>query len=702
MRAVFAAAPVLSLALALASASACSTCGGAVEARCNVDADCAAGSVCTDGVCQPAPPCPTFFADADGDGFGDAARPETLCAAVDGFVVSNDDCDDGDSAIHPGADDVPADGIDQDCDGADLCFADADGDGAGGVNTAPGPAGATPGGAAPSCDAPGTSSTSDDCDDADAGRFPGNREIGGDGIDQDCNGVDDCFLDVDGDTFGGAAEPATGLGCNDGVHVALGGDCNDNDAGIHPGANDAPADGIDQDCDGRDACFVDNDGDGFGVDATVAGPVGAACGAAGSHTSRTTDDCDDTRADVHPGAAEIPGDGSDGDCDGHELCFVDNDGDGVGGSATTRSVDIACAGIGLSVSSNDCNDTRADISPRAAEIVADGIDQDCDGVDACFLDADGDGFGSATVVDAAPGTGCGAAGTSTSTNSADCDDANALAFPNGTEVPADGIDGNCDGQELCFTDADGDGFGNPNRPPVLGPRDCIGTGIANNSADCDDTVPGANGQACDDANLCTNPDICSRAGSCVGINNGTCACSGDCATCDSGCCKVACPPGGDCPCTGCACAVDCHTSGSCNPRCTTSSCNVDVGASGALGLTCDRAVCEASGSAAGSATLDCQASVCGFDVFTIGSSVLSCDNSLCTGTLHANGFVDVQCTNGAECDMDCVATGSCALTVDAASRAVFTCSPPSPCNITCPVVVTDCGGNVHACNRGCP
>ncbi|MBU0675638.1 MAG: hypothetical protein KJ950_13435 [Proteobacteria bacterium] len=38
----------------------------------------------------------------------------------DGFTVSQGDCDDGDSTIHPGATDVPGDGIDQDCSGSDA------------------------------------------------------------------------------------------------------------------------------------------------------------------------------------------------------------------------------------------------------------------------------------------------------------------------------------------------------------------------------------------------------------------------------------------------------------------------------------------------------------------------------------------------------------------------------------------------------
>ncbi|MFZ5476300.1 MAG: MopE-related protein, partial [Myxococcota bacterium] len=58
----------------------------------------------------------TFYEDADGDGWGDAAL--AACEAPAGYVALAGDCDDGDAAIGPGADEVCDDAdVDEDCDG---------------------------------------------------------------------------------------------------------------------------------------------------------------------------------------------------------------------------------------------------------------------------------------------------------------------------------------------------------------------------------------------------------------------------------------------------------------------------------------------------------------------------------------------------------------------------------------------------------
>jgi len=57
----------------------------------------------------------TWYADADGDGHGDASSPYTGCAAETGYVTSSDDCNDAVAADFPGNDEI-CDGIDNDCD----------------------------------------------------------------------------------------------------------------------------------------------------------------------------------------------------------------------------------------------------------------------------------------------------------------------------------------------------------------------------------------------------------------------------------------------------------------------------------------------------------------------------------------------------------------------------------------------------------
>ena len=132
------------------------------------------------------------------------------------------------------------------------------------------------------------------------------------------------------------------------------------------------ADGIDQNCDGVDTCYRDQDGDTHGSNVTVLG-TDLTCSNAGEST--TNDDCNDSNGAVYPGAIEIAANGVDDDCDGDEICFRDDDGDGFG-NGTVVSADLDCTDPGEATAGGDCDDTQTSIFPGAGEVVADGIDQD--------------------------------------------------------------------------------------------------------------------------------------------------------------------------------------------------------------------------------------------------------------------------------------------------------------------------------------
>jgi hypothetical protein len=225
--------------------------------------------------------------------------------------------------------DTPAE---RDDGGSALCNVDADGDGFGTTTTV----------AASSCTDEGVADNADDCDDNAASIHPGGTETAADGIDQDCDGNDVCFEDLDDDGYGAVRRLAAD--CAAAGLVGPDGDCNDSNAAVHPGADEIALDAIDQDCDGGDACDSDSDGDGFGTSIPTAS-ADTDCTDEGE--ADDTDDCLDvgeSAAATFPGAAEL---------ESIIDCMTDADGDGYGSWAPAEGV----------TPGRDCDDADTDPCP---------------------------------------------------------------------------------------------------------------------------------------------------------------------------------------------------------------------------------------------------------------------------------------------------------------------------------------------------
>lgn len=404
-------------------------------------------------------------ADSDGDGLVDGAEdldhdgnydagetdPNNPDSDGDG-VDDSEDCAPLDVLIYPGAVEA-CNTVDDDCDAAadegvqTNYYDDLDGDGFGDAAAL-----------VKACESPeGFVGVAGDCDDTDPDISPDADEVCND-VDDNCDGVVDegvkntYFVDNDDDGVGQTAnlvkaceQPANG--------ATVGGDCNDEDATVFPGAPeqcnfrdddcDLLIDAADPDYGGNISWFTDADGDGYGdPDLDVLSckqPDG---------TVLNGDDCDDNASDVNPAANEVCN-GDDDDCDfltdenaiDAVTWYTDVDGDGYGDPFT--AYDACEAAPGSVDKGGDCDDDNAAVSPGDSE-VCNNVDDDCNGdiddnaADAklYYVDVDNDGYGTGDAELLCEGD---------TLNFGDCAPNDAGIYPGAIEIPGNGIDEDCDG-----------------------------------------------------------------------------------------------------------------------------------------------------------------------------------------------------------------------------------------------------------------
>ena len=245
------------------SASACSQPAGYVSDNtdnCDDTSACnysdAGNASCTFGA--------TWYADSDGDGMGDAGTSTSACTQPAGYVASNtDNCDDTSACNYSDAGNAS-------CTFGTTWYVDTDGDGMGDAGTS-----------TSACSQPAgyVANNTDSCDDATACNYAaaGNPS---------CNYGTTWYADVDGDGAGDAGTSVTA--CSQPAnYVATATDCDDSDGSIT-----------------TLTWYEDSDGDGLGDPASTT----QACSQPVGYVDNNTDDDPNLNALLFTGTVLYPGD----------------------------------------------------------------------------------------------------------------------------------------------------------------------------------------------------------------------------------------------------------------------------------------------------------------------------------------------------------------------------------------------------------